>query len=91
MTPIEIKFILKKIKGEVKFNKKIAKQALAMAKSADVSDEEMIGFQKGYIRALTEVVDLIELHEDDDPATVETLALAKVKSMGDHLREALDK
>jgi hypothetical protein len=61
-----------------------------MAETAGVSDEEMIGFQKGYIRAMTEVIDLIELYEDDDPATIETMRLANTKSMGDHLRDALE-
>jgi len=46
---------------DLKFNLKGAKQALAMAESAGVANEEMIGFQKGYIRAYQEVIDDIEI------------------------------
>ena len=45
----------------VKFNLKIAKQALAMAESAGVANEEMIGFQKGYVRAYQEIIDEHEI------------------------------
>ena len=44
-----------------RLNLKIAKQALAMAESAGVSNEEMIGYQKGYIRAYQEIIDEHEI------------------------------
>lgn len=66
-----------------KLNMKIAKQALAMVESADEklealinssSKEEMIGYQKGYIRALQEVIDEHEI--DMECAThMETICL----------------
>lgn len=57
-----------------KFNLKIAKQALSMAESAGVANEEMIGFQKGYVRAYQEIIDEHEV--DMECAThMETICL----------------
>ena len=46
---------------DLKLNRKIAKQSLSLAESAGVADKEMIGFQKGYVRAYQEVIDDMEI------------------------------
>lgn len=51
---------------EIKLNKKTAEACLRHLKSTDLSSDHNIGYQEGYIRALHEVLDMIEDHKEYD-------------------------
>jgi DNA-directed RNA polymerase subunit RPC12/RpoP len=50
--------------NDIKLNLKIAKSTLAMIEKSDGIDPELIGYQKGYIRAYQEMLDDIEIHTE---------------------------